>query len=57
MKIVLDTNIVVSGLLQSQGNPAHLFITTVTLADAIAAGCNGETTFTQPPATGITGAT
>ncbi len=24
MKIVLDTNIVVSGLLQSQGNPAHV---------------------------------
>jgi predicted nucleic acid-binding protein len=26
MKIVLDTNIVVSGLLQSQGNPARVLM-------------------------------
>jgi len=33
MKIVLDTNIVVSGLLQSQGNPAEVL--TLVLSGAI----------------------
>ena len=33
MKIVLDTNIVVSGLLQSQGNPAQVL--TLALAGAV----------------------
>jgi predicted nucleic acid-binding protein len=33
MKIVLDTNVVVSGLLQSQGNPAHVL--TLALAGAV----------------------
>src|SRR5688572_7178079 len=35
MKIVLDTNVVVSGLLQSQGNPAKVL--TLALAGAIQA--------------------
>jgi putative PIN family toxin of toxin-antitoxin system len=39
MKIVLDTNIVVSGLLQSQGNPAQVL--TLALAGAVQA-CHDE---------------
>jgi uncharacterized protein len=39
MKIVLDTNIVVSGLLQSQGNPAQVL--TLALAGAVQA-CRDE---------------
>ena len=33
MKVVLDTNVVVSGLLQSKGNPAHVL--TLALAGAV----------------------
>ena len=33
MKIVLDTNVVVSGLLRSEGNPAHVL--TLALAGAV----------------------
>jgi predicted nucleic acid-binding protein len=33
MKIVLDTNVVVSGLLQSQGNPAQVLV--LALAGAV----------------------
>ena len=39
MKIVLDTNILVSGLLSSQGNPAQVL--TLALAGAVQA-CYGE---------------
>ena len=39
MKIVLDTNILVSGLLQSQGNPAQVL--TLALAGAFRV-CHGE---------------
>ena len=39
MKIVLDTNIAVSGLLNSQGNPAHVL--TLALAGAVQA-CHDE---------------
>jgi putative PIN family toxin of toxin-antitoxin system len=40
MKIVLDTNIVVSGLLQSQGNPAQVL--TLVLAGAVQACHDGR---------------
>ena len=39
MKIVLDTNIVVSGLLRSQGNPAQVL--TLALAGSVQI-CHGE---------------
>ena len=44
MKIVLDTNIVVSGLLQSQGNPAQVL--TLALAGAVQA-CHDEYILTE----------
>jgi len=44
MKIVLDTNIIVSGLLQSQGNPAQVLA--LVLSDAIQI-CHDERIFTE----------
>ena len=45
MKIVLDTNIVVSGLLQSQGNPAQVL--TLALAGAVQV-CHDELILARP---------
>lgn len=44
MKIVLDTNVVVSGLLQSQGNPAQVL--TLALAGAVQV-CHDERILTE----------